>query len=506
MTLTTRLSAFFLGALAIVLIGFSISLYTLARQYLVGQAEERLLATLDTLTAAVESDAGGLEWEGDERVTVGRDAGLEQPRWEVCEPSGALVRRSANLGGDSLCRGAPGAAPEGAQPQLLVGLRGEPWLVAQRTLRASDRIGPASNEPRDAPPWLAPAKVELQRLYPALVLGAAVSLEPAHATLRTLALALTGLSAVLWLTAALVGRRLCRRALAPVTRMAEAARDMGAADMSQRLPDPYTPGELDELQRAFNGLLDRLEEAFERQRRFTGDASHQLRTPLTAMLGQLDLALRRDRPAEEYRRVLAEVHGQAGRLRQIVEALLFLARADAEAEPRELESIDLATWLAEVCKSWNGHPRAADLRLVVAVAEPVRHQVQPFLLGQLVDNLLENACKYSPAGSPITITLDRQGDSAIVAVEDVGCGIAPEDLPHVFEPFYRAADARRRGLAGTGLGLAVAQRIAAALRGTLAVDSAPGQGSRFTLRLCMVTICPPGNSPTGAGSRGRLLR
>src|SRR5262249_48106755 len=149
---------------------------------------------------------------------------------------------------------------------------------------------------------------------------------------------------------------------APVTRMAAAARDMGAADLSLRLPDAHTPGEVDELQRAFNGLLDRLQEAVEQQRRFTGDASHQLRTPLTAMLGQLDLALRRDRPTEEYRRVLSEVHTQAGRLRQIVESLLFLARAEAEAEPGEMEMVDLSAWLPEHLASWNGHPRTADIR------------------------------------------------------------------------------------------------------------------------------------------------
>src|SRR5438045_9495412 len=113
--------------------------------------------------------------------------------------------------------------------------------------------------------------------------------------------------------------------------MAYHIRLMSAANLDDRLPDVQSRDELDELSRSFNGLLDRLQESFERQRRFTGDASHQLRTPLTAILGQLEVALRRERPAEEYQRVLAQVHERAGHLRRIVESLLFLARAAAAA-------------------------------------------------------------------------------------------------------------------------------------------------------------------------------
>src|SRR5262249_52927799 len=160
-----------------------------------------------------------------------------------------------------------------------------------------------------------------------------------------------------------------------------------------------------DLGRTANGLLDRLQEAFERQRRFTGDASHQLRTPLAAMLGQAEVALRRDRPPEEYRRVLALVHDQAGHLSRIVEALLFLARADAEGELAGLEVLDLARWLPEQRPRWGGHERAADLRLEQASPGPCRVKVQPVLLGQLLDNLLDNAFRYSAPGTPVRVSL-----------------------------------------------------------------------------------------------------
>src|SRR5439155_4762880 len=137
----------------------------------------------------------------------------------------------------------------------------------------------------------------------------------------------------IWLLALFLGRAMSRRALRPLSSMACSARAMDASDRGQRLPSATAGDELEDLARAFNGLLNRLQEAFERQRRFTGDASHQLRTPLTAMLGQIDVALRRDRQADDYRRTLDLVHGQASHLRKIVEALLFLTRADLDAVP-----------------------------------------------------------------------------------------------------------------------------------------------------------------------------
>jgi heavy metal sensor kinase len=489
MSLVTRLSAFFLGALAFVLIGFSLSLYVLARSYVFNQAEERLVAALETLSAAVDVETGGLEWEGNRRVTLGRDNSAEQPRWEVRDAAGLFVDRSANLNGADFYSG-PSLSPaeDDAPPRVFpFDFQGQPWLLAQRRRDWKGDVQDLQLTPGPGQP----------PLYSGLVITAGISLAPAYGTLQALAVTLAGLSLVLWLSAAVVGRYLCRRALAPVAQMAEAARDMGAADLSQRLPSPGTHDELGELHRAFNGLLDRLEEAFERQRRFTGDASHQLRTPLTAMLGQLELALRRDRTADEYRRILAEAHGQAGRLRQIVEALLFLARADAEAGVGELEEVDLAAWLPVHLASWSVHPRAADLRMESERGGPVLVRAQPLLLGQLLDNLLENAFKYSAPGAPVTVQLSRHANAAILAVHDSGDGIAPDELPHVFDPFYRSAEARRRGLAGTGLGLAIARRIATAFGGTLTVESQPGKGSRFSLNAPGGAKCGQGLLPGG---------
>jgi signal transduction histidine kinase len=200
------------------------------------------------------------------------------------------------------------------------------------------------------------------------------------------------------------------------------------------------------------------------------------------MLGQVEVALRRERPSEEYRHVLAVVRTQAEHLRGIVEALLFLARADAEAEVTA-DEVDLAEWLPEHVAQWAHHPRAADVELRVTTPGPVAVRAQPLLLGQLLDNLLDNALKYGQPDTPVTVTVGREEGGVTVSVEDQGRGIAAEELGRVFEPFYRSADARRIGQAGSGLGLAVARRIATAFGGGLTAESEAGRGSRFVLRL-----------------------
>jgi signal transduction histidine kinase len=265
--------------------------------------------------------------------------------------------------------------------------------------------------------------------------------------------------------------------------MAQTARQITAADLARRLPEAGTGDELQDLGRAFNDLLGRLQESFERQRRFTGDASHQLRTPLTALLGQLDVALRRERGPEEYRRVLSTVQGQASNLTRIVEGLLFLSRADAESLAPALGRLEVRAWLNEHLSSWAAHSRAADLRRDFVGDCPVWVQTHCPLLAQALDNLLENACKYSDTGSPVTVHLWQHGGEVCVAVEDHGRGIDAADVPHVFEPFYRSPQARQLGVAGVGLGLAIAARIVKALGGRVEVQSEIGRGSQFTMHL-----------------------
>ena len=310
MSLTTRLSFFFLTALGVVLIGFSASLYYLAAGYLQQQVEDRLTAALNNMEATIDRETEGLYWDPDElHDWFGRETGPDAVRWQVASGIEPLDR-SANLDGADLGLLDLKVVAQSERGDLKIERAGKTWQAAWRRLRA---------------PVDSTRKPDGQRPHHStLLLTVGLSLEPMHAALTRLGIVLMGLSSAVWFTAAVAGRWFCRRALAPLAQMADAARNMQAADLGRRLPDPRTPDELGELHQAFNDLLDRLQDAFERQRRFTGDASHQLRTPLTAMLGQVEVALRRERPADDYRHVLTLVHQQGHHLRRIVEALLFL--------------------------------------------------------------------------------------------------------------------------------------------------------------------------------------
>ncbi len=467
MTLTARLLVFSLATLGAVLVGYSAGLYLFVRADLHRQAGGRLSAGIDALAAAIEYDEDGkepgLEWEPRGRVPTfpvhliaGEGHDFE---WATTSPDGRVLDATRDGWTTELLAAADGR--ESSRPRRVTHA-GRPWLVRRRVYTDS----PVTPGP------LKPGR------YSEITVTAALSLDPVTAALRRLAATLASLSAAVWVTALLLGRRVCRRALRPLTVMAAAARNSTA---DGRLPVGPAADELTDLGRAFNGLLDRLGVAHERQRRFTGEASHQLRTPLAAVLGQVEVALRRERPADEYRRVLATVHGQAERMRKLVEALLLLARADEDAGPPARERIDLAAWLPAHLRAWDDHPRAGDLR--AEGAGPAWAEVHPVLFGELLNNLIDNALKYSPAGSPVRVRVGADPAHAWVEVIDTGPGIAAADQAHLFRPFFRADAARRQGAAGMGLGLAIAARLAALMGGAIGGESGPAGGSAFTVRL-----------------------
>jgi signal transduction histidine kinase len=452
-------------ALALALGGFSACLYYVAGLRLRLALDQELEATLDHFPDRHEVQGGRVTWaiydEG-RRVEGPPDDGRP------------MVLDGRDLG--------PLAVDVATTIEGADGLR---WRVLARRIGGGPHHGPTETKGGDhrpgRPPWEKRKGAAPGRERPGRVLAAWASLEPVEAEIRSLAAVLPLIALGLWVLAAAVGRHFARRTLAPLTLMAESARTMPFDD--GRLPSPGTHDELEDFARGFNGLLDRLHVALERQRQFTGQASHQLRTPLAALIAAIEVARRRPRTVEEHERVLDRLHDDAVRLWRVVEALLFLARADAEAGLPDLERLDLAAWAADHLRAWSGHERGADLCFEGSDGDPPWTRVHRPLLGQLLDNLLENACKYSGPGTPIVVRAWCEPGAVAMAVEDRGCGIPAEDLPRVFEPFYRAESARRLGRAGVGLGLAVARRIAATHGGTIAAESEPGRGSRFVVRL-----------------------
>jgi len=481
-TLTNRLSLFFLAALAAVLVTFSVALYLLAHRHLHRQLDDRLAASAHTLASAAEVEPDGVEWEPHNRpMALAPGAFGEQLRWTVTDDTGKVIDRSPQPGVNELLSEADGGFRSGHRNPRRVNHAGRAWQVARLRL---EHETPSPGAPKAGK-------------HRALVVTVAVPLDPVHAELRTLAATLVGLALVILTVALFVSRAVCRRALAPVARMADAARTMGATDLTHRLPASTSADELGDLAAAFNGLLDRLAEAFERERRFAGEASHQLRTPLAALIGQVEVALRRDREPTEYRRALASVLDQAGRLRRVVEALLFLARSEVDARLPGVERVDLAAWVPARLRTWDDHPRAGDLAFEPP-ADGVPAMIHSDLFGELLDALLDNALKYSEPGTPVAVRVGRDSHEPCVDVEDRGCGVSPDDLPHLFRPFFRSEAARRRGVPGVGLGLAVAARIASALGGSISVATEVGRGSRFRVRL------PATNREDGPGEKAEL--
>jgi len=474
-SLATRLLLFFLGTLAAVLLAFSATMYALGWSYLHRRMDEHLGRSLTTLEAAIHVEWDGLEWKPEERrITLGVDPAPDQVRWAVMDARGGFVDRSVNWD----VGGAPpveGLGPlSGGEPDVLNLSDAPGWRIARRRLRLSEVVGARKGA-------VPPADFDEDE-YEELVLAAALAREPVDASVTRLGLALATASASTWILCAALGGRLCRRALAPIARLAAAAREKAATDDESGLPAPETGDDLEELGRSFNALLERRREALERQRRFTGDASHQLRTPIAGVLSLVDVVRRRPRPADEYEQALDQVRREAVRLQRIVESLLFLARAESESEPLHAEPIDLAAWIPDLIGRWEGRARAADLRLACEPG-PIWTRAHPPLLAQAVENLVDNALKYSEAGTTVTVGVRREPGAAVLSVEDRGCGLTESERVSAFEPFYQSPRARLMGRGGVGLGLSVVERIVRASNGAIRVDSDPGAGSRFTIRL-----------------------
>lgn len=486
MSLTTRLSAYFLTALALVLLGFSLVLYLLVRRHLESQTNQRLESAMQTIVAAIEVHADDVQWEPlERRITLGEDQGEDQVRWLIHDDSGRLVDCSPNLEASQGTERATAAhSPEGWR---VLGRRiraghFEPEILAE--VEASSNADLAEGIAADQLPGRKALPKDRTYIGSALTLRVGLPWHPVAASLRQLARTLCVVSAGLWAIGLLVSRGVFRRAIRPVVQMASGAKTLRCEQPGQLLPVAPSGDELEDLGHAFNELLTRLQEVLEQQQQFAGDASHQLRTPLTAVLGQVEVALRQERTPQEYQRVLQIVRRRAGEMRQTVELLLFLARMPEHSEPPDTRILSLADWLNEARRRWEDHRRAEDIHWSGSEAEVVGAiRTQPALLGQLFDNLLDNACKYSEAGTAIRVSIEPAQRGVVLTVADEGPGVLAEDLPHLCDPFYRSSEARRLGLPGVGLGLTVARRIARVLGGELHIESQVGQGSRFSVFL-----------------------
>ncbi len=290
---------------------------------------------------------------------------------------------------------------------------------------------------------------------------------------------------IVLLVAGFGGWFLARQGLAPVTAMARSARQIGAGSLDQKLPVVNPRDELGQLATTFNDLLARLNAAFEEQRRFMADASHELRNPLSVMSTAAGVTLKKEhRAEEEYREALQMVAEQTRRLSRIVNDMFMLARADAGQYPLRKRTLYLNDLLEEVARA--GVVLGSDRRASVQVTnlpEAVFHGDED-LLRQMLLNLVDNAVKFTPSEGAVTLSLERRKDEYLLSVADAGPGIPAEARHHIFERFYRADRARTRAEdGGAGLGLAIARWIARAHDGDIELDDSGTTGTKFIIRL-----------------------
>jgi heavy metal sensor kinase len=311
--------------------------------------------------------------------------------------------------------------------------------------------------------------------------------EAMDAALAQLRLVLLGLLPLALVVGGVVGMVVVARALAPIDRITRTAERIGAEDLTQRLPEAVgsAPDEVGRLAATFNRMLDRLENAFKRQRQFTADASHELRTPLTLLLTQLDVTLSRARVADEYEGAMHSMRADVLRLQRLVEALLTLARADAGRYHIKQQPLDLGDLVEKVAQAMQAIAREHGVVLNTEIMPDVRVVGDEARLTELIVNLVQNALQYTPRGGTVSVAavVEHGGAHAALSVTDTGIGIAAEHLPHLFERFYRVDAARSSAVGGTGLGLSISRAIAEAHGGRIDVESEPGKGSTFTFRL-----------------------
>jgi two-component system, OmpR family, sensor kinase len=368
--------------------------------------------------------------------------------------------------------------------------------VAIQPAGAASPLRPNEPEPARARPSLGPGlgpmapgmrtRGDYREAYKFLPFGACLlvgrSMAPEMAAMRRLAYWLVGAGAGVLMIGLAGGWWVASRAIRPIDAISQTAVKIAAGDLAQRINTADTESELGRLASVLNSTFARLEAAFAHQSRFTSDASHELRTPVSVILSQTQTILSRERSGMEYREALQACQRAAQRMRNLTQSLLELARLDAGQAAMQRESFDLTRAARESMELVR--PLAAE-RGVELRGELTSAQCQGDAerVGQVVTNLLTNAIHFNRDHGEVRVSTGIENGNAFLSVTDTGQGIPPEDLPHIFERFYRVDKSRSRIQGRTGLGLAICKAIIDAHSGVIEVTSRPGAGSTFTVKL-----------------------
>jgi two-component system, OmpR family, sensor kinase len=428
-----------------------------------------VLGQLDAaLVALAETEASALAADGRRPVRVHEFApGTASPSFvrldrfvQIVDADGNVLARSANLGTARL------PVPEAMRARLRRGevvfetfddFGDEPIRVAAMPIRAGDTE------------------------YAVEVSG---SLDDAYRVLDAGAWLFGALSLVLLVGVAFTSVSFAHRALRPVDEIVAQARGIGESNLGERLPQTGSQDELGRLVDTLNAMLDRVERGVETQRRFTADASHELRSPLSRLRAEIEVTLRRRRDAGEYEETLRSCLEEVNRLSHLTEDLLTLAHLDAQGKPSgETAPVPLMPIIEAAIRRLGDHARQRAVRVHVEPGSPLAVMVRPTAVGLALTNVLDNAVKFSPEGGEVRVGVSTDGPEALIVVSDDGPGVAPGELARVFDRFHRGSAARESEAPGFGLGLAISRAVIESEGGRIAAESPPRGGARFSIRL-----------------------
>ncbi len=288
---------------------------------------------------------------------------------------------------------------------------------------------------------------------------------------------------VLVLIRGLLGWYLTKRALQPLNEVVSTSEAITGSNLSLRIPPRGAGDELDRLIDTFNRMIERLERSFQQMRQFTTDVSHELRTPITAVRGQLEVALMTAKTEEQLRDAILAALEETERLSAFVNAMLQLSQAESGQLLLRVEQQDLCLAAQEILDQFKIPAEEARLRLVAELPGQCMAGVDRLQFERMLSNLLANSVKYTPPGGEVRLSVKPDGNRVDIVVEDTGRGIPPEHLPHIFERFYRAPSTDSSDMRGLGLGLSFVEWIVKAHHGKIDVRSSAGHGSRFVVTL-----------------------
>lgn len=456
-----RLSLWHAAAVAVVLTAAAVGADWALSRAVHGQVDRALLELARTEAAAADQDRSVPPRVHEVPAGTSATSFVRLDKFvQIADLEGRVVSRSATLGESSLP----------LPPALLARLRDGETVIETREDVGGEPVRILS----------VPLDVRGSRY----AIQVAASLDDAYAVLREARLLFLGMSLAILAAVVLTGALLARRVLRPIDRIVTRARLIGEARLGERLPHPGIRDEIGRLVETLNEMLTRLERSFEAQRRFTSDASHELRSPLSRLRAELEVTLRRPREGTEYEEALRSSLDEVERLSRLTEDLLMLARLDSGVvSEMPTQPVPLLPILEEALERVGPTARSRDVTVHLEPGPALSVRVAAGAASLVVSNVLDNAVKFSPPGGRVTVGVAADREAAVVAVTDSGPGIAEDELSRIFERFYRGHASRSAGAPGVGLGLAICRSVLEGWGGAITVTSRAGMGATVSVRL-----------------------